>query len=129
MPLRTLISTLSLLCILFIGCGKSENSNYPSPNTIVGNQNQKKSNDFVLQKLVKNANLRFRTANAEDTYKIIIDLIQKSGASITSENNFNTDSQSGFDLTIKVPADKFDSLVNLIIENANIKQLDNKFIV
>ena len=114
------------ICVLIIGCNTSESGRSPSYNTAVENQKLKGTDDLDLQKLIKNASLRFKTANVEETYDFVKKATDDFGAFISQDNNFNYRAQVGYELTVKVPSDKFEGLLNYIIDNANIRSLENK---
>lgn len=122
--LKRLLQAL-ILTTLLIGCGTSENESADS-NELVNNQPATEKIDKDLRKLIKEANLRFRTKDNEETYSLINKSLKGFGAYISEENTFNYSNQTGFDLTIRVPADRFDSLLNFIVTHGNIKELDNK---
>lgn len=78
------------------------------------------------RKLIKDGSLRFRTDNNPETYHLVTQAVKQYGAYISEENTFNYSDQSGFELTVRVPAEQFDSLMNDIVDHASIKQLDSK---
>jgi len=114
-----------LLSIFLFGCGaKHENAEHSTLSADKKNSIEKiDTND---RKLIKNGNLRFQTNDIEKTNVLIKSTVNKFGAYISEDNNYNSNSQVGYDLTIRVPAIKFDSLMSYILENANIKHLNNK---
>lgn len=114
------------ICVLIIGCNTSESGRSPSYNTAAENQYLKGTDDLDLQKLIKNASLRFKTANVEETYDFVKKATDDFGAFISQDNNFNYRAQVGYELTVKVPSDKFEGLLNYIIDNANIRSFENK---
>ena len=126
MSVKNFIIICTSIGVLIIGCNTSETGSSPSYNIAAENQSLKGTDDFDLQKLIKNASLRFKTADVEETYDFVKKATDDFGAFISQDNNFNYSAQVGYELTIKVPSDKFDSLLNYIIDNANIRSLETK---
>jgi hypothetical protein len=116
---------LLILTTFLIGCGKSGNESVES-NELAKNQPATEKIDKDLRKLIKEANLRFKTKDNQETNSLIKNSLKGFGAYISEENTFNYSNRTGFDLTIRVPAGKFDSLFNYIVTNVNIKELDDK---
>ena len=116
---------LLIFATLLIGCEKSGNESTVS-NELTSIQPTIEKFDQDLQKLIKEANLKFRTKDNQKAYSQINNSLKGFGAYISEENTFNSNNRTGFDLTIRVPVDRFDSLLNFILTNVNIKELDNK---
>ncbi len=116
---------LLVLTTLLIGC-KSSSSEAPVSNELVNNQPATETIDKDLRKIIKEADLRFRTKDNHETYSLIKNSLKGFGAYISEENTFNYSNRTGFDITIRVPAERFDSLLDFIVTHANIKELDNK---
>ena len=128
MSVRTFVAVCTSLGILLAGCGNSPKNNdaLMMESAPVVKAPSENNNVIDLQKLVRNANLRFQTTDTEETYKLIKNSLKDFGAFITNESSFNYETRTGYDLTIKVPADKFENLLNFIVENSNIRKLENK---
>lgn len=129
MPVRNFVLIFTAICVILIGCGDSTSSRdavmmEAAPERIAAPAGN--SSEFDLQKLIRSANLRFLTSDIEKTYQVVKNSLNEFGAFITSESNFNYANQTGYDLTIKVPAGKFENLLNFIIGNASIRKLENK---
>ena len=116
---------LLIFATLLIGCEKSGDESTVS-NELTSNQPTTEKFEENLQKLIKEANLRFRTKDNRETYSLINNSLKGFGAYISDERTFNANNRTGFDLTIRVPVERFDSLLNFILTNVNIKKLDNK---
>ena len=116
---------LLIFATLLIGCEKSGDESTVS-NELTSNQPTTEKFDDDLQKLIKEANLRFRTKDNKETYSLIDNSLKGFEAYISEESTFNANNRTGFDLTIRVPVERFDSLLNFILTNVNIKKLDNK---
>jgi len=114
-----------LITVIFLGCSKSrEGSEILSEPANKLSEVQRSDSD--LRKLVKEADLRFRTTDNENTYRLVNNSLKGFGAYVSDENTFNTRSQAGYDLTIRVPADHFDSLLNYLLIHTGVKELDSK---
>jgi len=114
-----------LLSIFLFGCAaKHENAEHSTLSA--DNKHSINKIDTNDRKLIKNGYLQFQTNDVEKTNELIKITVNKFGAYISVDNKNNSSSQIGYDLTIRVPAIKFDSLMSYILEKANIKQLNNK---
>ena len=82
--------------------------------------------DGDVRKLVKEADVRFLTTDNHVSYQLISSCLKGFGAYISDENTFNNRSESGYEITIKVPAAHFDSLLNYILTHARVKELQSK---
>lgn len=82
--------------------------------------------DGDVRKLVKEADVRFLTTDNRVSYQLISICLKGFGAYISDENTFNNRSESGYEITIKVPAAHFDSLLNYILTHARVKELQSK---
>ena len=110
-----------------IGCTKSSKET-ADLNELTNNQPATGKIDQDLRKLIKDANLRFRTNDNQETYSLINNSLKDFGAYISEENTFNYSDRTGFDLTIRVPAERFDMFLDFIVANVDIKKLNNKSI-
>lgn len=77
-------------------------------------------------KLIKEADIRFKTGSNEQTEKFIKNSLVAYGAYISEENSFDSSNSEGVDLKIRVPKDKFDAFLTYIFSNVNIKKMDEK---
>lgn len=116
-----------ILTTLLIGCTKSSKET-ADLNELTNNQPATGKIDQDLRKLIKDANLRFRTNDNQETYSLINNSLKDFGAYISEENTFNYSDRTGFDLTIRVPAERFDMFLDFIVANVDIKKLNNKSI-
>ena len=82
--------------------------------------------DYFLRKLIKNGSVKFQTNDIDKTDAFIKSAVKKFDAYISNDEDYSNESNKGCDLTIRVPAAKYDSLMAYIINNADIKSLDNK---
>jgi hypothetical protein len=114
-----------LLTTLFFGCAKSADESAGMDNLTDGISPTEKTEDN-LRKLIKEGSLRFRTENIHKTHDLIRNSLKGFGAYISEESTFNYSNETGYDLTVRVPAANFDSLLNYIVNHVNIKELDSK---
>jgi len=82
--------------------------------------------DYFERKLIKNGSLNFQTNDIDKTDAFIKSAVKKFDAYISNDEKYSNESNNGSDLTIRVPAAKYDSLMIYIIDNADIKRLDKK---
>ena len=120
------LSGLFFLITFLISCGQSANEKAESNELAKNSNNTTEKIDKDLRKLIKEATIRFRTKDIAQTNELINKSLKGFGAYISEDNNFNYSNEVGYDLTIRVPAERFDSLVNFILTKTNIKELDNK---
>ena len=114
-----------LISVFLLGCSKSrEGSSVANEPVNASNEVRKADND--VRKLVKEADVRFLTTDNRNTYQLVNSCLKGFGAYISDENTFNNRSQSGYELTIRVPAAHFDSLLNYILTHAPVKELESK---
>ncbi len=123
--MRKLFGLLFLVAFL-ISCRPSSNQKAESNELAQNSKNTTEKIDKDLRKLIKEATIRFRTKDIAQTNELINKSLKGFGAYISEDNNFNYSNEIGYDLTIRVPAENFDSLVNFILTKTNIKELDNK---
>lgn len=125
------------LTLLFVGsCGSNENRG-DYLNEIQVDEKQSVSgpvNDFDDpvndRKIIKNGDLRFETANVEETTALIRTTVTELGGYIGNENIFDYKDRIEYTVVVRVPENNFDHLVDKIslsaekIESKNINSLD-----
>jgi hypothetical protein len=109
---------------VFLGCKKSGES--VTAYDHVGTQKTSSNFQSVDRKLIKEGRIKFQTKDVETTDKTVRSLAKQCGAWISDDNCFRSESKLEYNLTIRVPSDKYDSLANLILKKADIKKLDSK---
>lgn len=114
---------LLVLTVLF-GCKKAGNS-VASYETL-GTQKSINKVQSVDRKLIKEGRIDFQTKDVEATDKTVRTIAKQCGAWISDDNCIRSKSKLEYNLTIRVPSDKYDSLTNLILKKAEIKKLDSK---
>ncbi len=87
--------------------------------------------DAVLErKIIKEGEISFETSNAKKTREMIQRAVTENNGYLADDNASNYTGQSDYTLTIRVPADRFETLLSTITEHAgkleskNIRTLD-----
>jgi hypothetical protein len=97
----------------------------PSPNA--GND---KISISVERKIIKQGEIRFETRNAEETESLVVRSVTGLRGYISNDNVFNDNERITHRMTIRVPAENFDTLLSEItrragkLENKNIEARD-----
>lgn len=71
------------------------------------------------KKIIKNGRLGIKVKELAPEKKYVDSLVQKLGAYYDKENLNNTDSEIAFNLTIRIPNNKFESFISLLEKNGN----------
>jgi len=82
------------------------------------------SSDSTQRKLIKTANIRFQVKALEATIEEVEKIVASQNALVVTSNLQNNSYQKAYDLTIRVPFNKFETLVDEISLKAEV--LDNK---
>ena len=122
------------LCFIFLsmflltGCGAKESEKMTEVTTLskLAEEESDNSINTVERKLIKDGSLKFRTNDIDKTDAFIKSAVKKFDAYISNDEKYSNESNKGCDLTLRVPSAKYDSLMTYIIDNADIKSLDNK---
>jgi peptidoglycan hydrolase CwlO-like protein len=117
---------LFLIPLLILSCGPSAKEKEARTEIIEKSQNAAQKVDNSQRKLIKEGSIKFKTGDIEETNDFINASIKKYDAFISKEEKFSYNNTVGYDLTIRVPSVKFDSLLNFILKNKCIKDLDTK---
>ena len=80
--------------------------------------------ETIERKIIKNGNIRFKTADVNKTKSLILRTVQELNGYISNDNVYDYSNQLEHQLTIRVPADKFDLLLQNISES--VEKLDSK---
>lgn len=111
-----------IFTLLFIGCAPKAAEEAPMASVQPMQDNVGKD----LRKLVKEADFKFRTNDNQETYALIKNSLKAYGAYLSDENEFNYTSETGYNLTIRVPAENFDTLIGFINSSVDIRKMDYK---
>jgi hypothetical protein len=78
----------------------------------------------VSKKIIKNGNINFQSKSIADDYRRIQEFLPKFDAYIENENQSKGYDQLNYSLTLRVPAEQYDSLFSAIVKMAY--KLENK---
>lgn len=82
-------------------------------------------NNVELQrKIIKQGTIRFETANSAETRDAILKSVKENKGYLANDNATNYGGSTNYEITIRVPADKFDALLEQISNAA--KKIDSK---
>jgi len=121
--MKNLWVMLLVLTVLF-GCKKAESGSAVFDN--IGTKSSVTKVQVLDRKLIKQGRIDFQTKDVEVTDKMVRGLAKECGAWVSDDNCFRSKSKLEYNLTIRVPSDKYDSLTNLILMKADVKKLDSK---
>lgn len=116
---------LLLTVVVLFGCKKAEVAGDRLYETTGSGRTQANVRSLD-RKLVKDGWISFETKDVEATDRVVRSIVKGCGAWISNDRCNRTDSKLEYNLTIRVPSERYDSLVTLILEQANVKKLDNK---
>lgn len=118
----------STILLLLMGCGPSGSKNeYEAP--AIQSEMAAPSKERTAaypRKLIKNGSVRFKTDDIGESYRTITNAVRKYEGYIADERSYDYKTSTGIDLTIRVPADKFDNLLSEIITGENVKKIEEK---
>lgn len=86
--------------------------------------------EVPTQKIIRNGSLDFKSRDAATDYRSILSALPAFGAYLEHENQFSGDARVSYGLTLRVPAERFDTLMNHIsalawkLENRNAGMRD-----
>lgn len=116
---------LVIISLILFSCGSKTDTNETTvDNSTTKNISNEKNKPNPI--LIKDGSISFETSDIEKTYSKIKTSINLYGAYISEEKTDNNDNNKGYEFIIRVPSQRFDSLISHIIKNANIKELENK---
>jgi len=119
------VSYFLLISLTLFGCKKAGEfeSQHSAGAEMNKNLDKVKMEDRML---IKNGHLEFETKNAETTNTDIKKVVKTYGALITEDDSYENKSRVGYNLIIRVQADRFDSLVTGILKNVQVEKLESK---
>lgn len=118
---------LIMFSFVLLSCKKAamaEPGSEPTYND--GKKNAVEKIQTVDRKLIKDGRIKFQTSDVEATDHTVRKVVKKFGAWIADDNCFRSDSKLEYNLTIRVPSERYDSLANAILENVEVQKLDSK---
>lgn len=84
-----------------------------------------KKNEINSQrKLIKTGNITFETKELEKTKKIIIDLVNQNKGYVASDNQYKSDDRISATISVRIPANKFDYILDEIAKG--VEKFDSK---
>lgn len=125
---RYLVLILPIILLCLAGCNDNSNNRvladtssvFPNselnmPISEEDNSDQEILNaDEISKKLIRNGSISFRTSNLDKTRDFINETIIQLNGYISSENTSTEDKRNTITLTVRVPANNFDSLLDAI---------------
>ncbi|WP_347174777.1 DUF4349 domain-containing protein [Polaribacter uvawellassae] len=84
--------------------------------------NQNESNS--QRKLIKTGNVSFETKDLDKTRKTIVDLVNQYNGYIASDNEYKSDDRISTTISTRIPAEKFDVILNEIAKG--VEKFDSK---
>lgn len=88
------------------------------------NKNQNDKKPGVERKLIKNGNIAFETEDLAKTKTNILNIVKQYEGYISNENENTYGDRKTINLTLRIPSESFDSILEGISKNAS--KLDNK---
>lgn len=131
--MKRVITILTVLAVLSIcSCNSSKSSEYAYTcmtdieEASWQSDEQKTDNleSTTERKIVKRGNIRFQTADINKTKSLISQTVQELNGYISNDNAYDYSDRFEHNLTIRVPADKFDMLLKNVSES--VEKLDSK---
>lgn len=120
--MRKIILILISISIL-IGCQSGNQENITNE-YLPDNESNEIQKD--TRKLIKEADISFKTNDIDVAFEQIKSLSKSKKAYISEEDKFEYSNRTGYNITIRVPKDNFDTLIALILDNVKIKEIENK---
>lgn len=118
----------SCILVLLISCShQADNREYSAPAYQAEELAPSKENAPAMpRKIIRNGSVRFKTDDTGESYHHITSSVKKFGGYIADERTYDYKTSVGFELTIRVPSEKFDNLLTEITTNENVKKLEEK---
>lgn len=122
-------SVLTLLLVISCGTEKS-NKNIammeaasfdaaaPPPPTANRSGSVAEVDATIERKIIKSGELRFQTRDLAETEKLVLNIVSELGGYISNNNTYSSDDRTTQNITVRVPAEKFDDLLERVSENA-----------
>jgi hypothetical protein len=76
------------------------------------------------RKLIKTGNVSFETKELEKTRKVIVDLVNQNNGYVASDNQYKSSDRISATISVRIPANKFDSILNEIAKG--VEKFDSK---
>jgi len=79
---------------------------------------EQKKSEKIPSKIIKTADATFQVKNCDDSRKAIIDIVNKNGGYVSSENQTNNNYQIENTMIIRMKSDGFDNMLDLILKQS-----------
>ncbi len=136
LSLKIVFSIIFIISLIITSCNSGENQNNPAfdlSTTEKRSENvslQENTSQSVERKIIKEGNIRFETASVDKTEKEIKKMVAEFGGYVGSEFTNNYEGRIEHTITVRVPEDKFNKLIERVsslaekIESKNINSMD-----
>ena len=126
MTMKKLMTILTVLTVLTVCSCSQAKQEYEVAMDVSLLPNEQKSDNVETEerKIIKKGSLRFKTADVNKTKSLILKTVQELNGYLSNENAYDYSDRFEHNLTIRIPAEKFDLLLNTISESA--EKLDSK---
>ena len=120
----------ALVAVTFSSCGSAVQKGYPALSLASlstaddAAEQQSESAETIDRKLVKRGDIRFETADVNKTKSLIVQAVRELNGYISNDTVVDHSDQIEHKLTIRVPADNFDLLLQNISES--VDKFDSK---
>lgn len=129
--MRSIVCGSVMMLLLVMACGSENNSNEtammdavfdavaPPPPPMTKRAGVAQVEDATIErKIINSGELRFQSRDLAETEKLILDVVGELGGYISNNNTYSSDDKISQNITVRVPADKFDNLLERVSENA-----------
>lgn len=134
---KTLIRLFSIIILLILAsCNSGENQPNTNTNMVSSDKRMESLSPVgdqpfpVERKIIKEGNIRFETEDVSKTQNEIRKIVSEFGGYIGNENSFNYEGSIEYTLTVRVPEDKFNLLIDKVsslavkVDSKNINAAD-----
>lgn len=120
------LSSFLLIVAIMASCKQNEKST--AADTIPVEKSGVEMSDTTSRKLIKEADLNFTTDDIETTAIQVRLIANAHKAYMADESRFEYETEKGYNMILRVPSNDFDKAMEELMNNCNIKQLNNKSI-
>jgi len=129
MKMKKVMTILTVLTVLaFCSCSSAvkESSDMTLANVEFTKSDKQKTDEVetIGRKIIKEGRIKFETKNIGKTKSLVQQTVQELNGYFANDNAYDYSDRLEHSLTIRVPADKFDSLLKTISES--VDKLDSK---
>lgn len=121
----TILTVLTVLTVCSCSQAKQEYEVAQAMDVSLLPDEQKSDNvETEERKIIKKGSVRFKTADVNKTKSLILKTVQELNGYLSNDNAYDYSDRFEHNLTIRIPAEKFELLLNTISESA--EKLDSK---